>query len=464
MSTFSSFLNQELMRDKLPNISREMIEVQHDQPFLDDIVKAIKNPNKTEAATTISDLLTKRFGYTIKLFHNSRSDFYCLPMVLSSLSVLDDDYMKVYMKDRVNELDNTKQTTEIKKLDDYTIEKAFNNILIQFKQSLKDKKLNNVEIDLKKAKVRGLPPTYTTYITCDLRTDGIYGLTAEEICAIMLHEVGHTFTTIENTFRQIRSNTILLETLRDEIDVKGKPLNKALKLAYKKIYNEEPKTDNEKILIGSFIENYANEVSATDDGYSHTDSEALADQFVSRFGYSTYLVSGLNKLYQGTFKKGSGIYECTIGVIAYSRFLQFTLLAGGFILPGLIGTLALPIYVMVVLPMILMHHDSEYTISTYDDIVRRYKRLRLDMIRVLRENASDVSKEYKDQLINKIDEVDKVISTYNATDTALFTQIAKLFSKQTTRVFDARKSQQLTEDLMENSIYVAHHKIKSLLS
>lgn len=180
--------------------------------------------------------------------------------------------------------------------------------LIKSKNKFKElSKKYNITVDLKNAKVSGLPKE--TVFMLGFNAPGLFntvGITPEEALGIVTHEIGHAFTHLSVAYRDIINTTVLLNTFTENIEQKNKSSKDSLILSYSKVYKADAnklKSINNNEALGVAILQDAIEINHS--GYASIDSEQQADQFAGRFGLGADAVSGTEKLaYKTNTDKG----------------------------------------------------------------------------------------------------------------------------------------------------------------
>lgn len=319
-----------------------------------------------------------------------------------------------------------------------------------YKASLKLLKQNSIsgQIHRSSSRVSGdfTKITSPVYITEIMITGKRY--TADELAAILLHEVGHVFTyfeciadtittnyamlTVSNAFTQAESESARLEILKDA--------DAALDIAIpaKDIIASGKKSDTVQVVI-------ANEMAAkrrSEFGsplYDRRSWEFLADQFCSRHGATVSLAKGLDKLYRGY---GDDTYRSS----------------AGFLILELVRTVvALPGFLILVPLMILLSVSPLQT--NYDKPRQRLVRLRQDLVLALRDRTMPKAKVTK--LLDDVKAIDTLMADMKDRDVFIEKAWAFLSPWSGRQVKETNKQKQL-EALAMNELYVAAAQFKTL--
>lgn len=470
------------------NISREAIDPQPNDPIVDKIVSIFEDmgfrskdsdpllptPQRDKIQSglkEISKLLKERFGIVIYVIDTNEKNFYTYPLNLKITNVL--SRALLWIPGSIQETINDNQTDESKIIerrlsseDDNVITKTW---AMNFKNALKDSRLNNVTIDLKKAYINNMPEIYRSYILLGIKHAHGLNLTAREMTAVLFHEYGHNFTMVENTYRCIQNTTILLDNLRQEVGKKGKTVRSALKLTYEKIFKESvPASATSEQILLDWLEQEMKLISFSTNKYAFTDTEALADQFPTRFGLGPDIISSLNKLSRGATHSNVG--EPILMLDAILLYMSMSGVTVGILLAlgitgaagGVIAGISMFIY-KIIIYLYLNGSDFETdTIIPYDVFYKRYQRVKLDLIRQIR-TVEGVDSKFKNKLIEDIEEVEKHLKNIKFPSTSLMQKLIRILSDNKRRAFDMKRSQQLMEELSENDLYVASGKLQQFV-
>lgn len=150
--------------------------------------------------------------------------------------------------------------------------------------------------------------------------------------------------------------------------------------------------------------------------YDEVNCEYVADNFAARMGAGRYVVTGLDKIY----KKYTSIKELKgTGSFIFSEIMKiFQFICGffiGFLSFAALFTMQIPLFVYMMITSLswiigvpLM--SSNAGDGVYDNIIRRYQRIRLDLVSMLKNKK--LSRDLAQQLNNDIDVIDNVLKSY----------------------------------------------------
>ena len=312
----------------------------------------------------------------------------------------------------------------------------------------------NGTVDLKNSKVTGI----FTKIKCKMILPKNYthnkSFLDEELAAVILHELGHVFTSFEYLSRTATTNqalSIMLrmmdKTVRDEdrkmVFAKAKEKLKMDEGSYKLITDEKNKNVVTLVVMNERIQQSKSELGQSI--YDINSCEYLADQFAARHGAGRYLVSALDKLIEHDSDSGN----------------YFAMLIGGifvFLTPLSIATGVFVSLIAIVFIGLVAKSYSDVG-STYDNNHARLSRIKHQMIQRLKE--PNVDKDEKETIVKYIQEIDPVINKYvNDTNLKLRNKIAFFFSSDHKRAYEYTVLQKELEALGNNDLYVMSEKLK----
>lgn len=474
MQYFKQAFNKNIKQDSM--ISYEVIAYQKDDDFsnkldkifldmgfpLDpkdsDVSPIVTDDELRKAAVQLSELISDRTGMNINIISSQNGDMMTYPMVIDVGSTLFSTMLNTGTIGQLDSYYNGVNEDNYKDLDKYT--KAVYHFAKNLKDAIKDKRLQDLVVDLNQAKIYNLPKDYVGTIFLDFKHMHSMSFTNREAAAILLHEVGHNFTSIETSYRQILNSTIIVDSLMESVK-SGKSINTGIIKAYEKIYNEKVSKDMSyrDILIHMLdVEKKRIKLGSELDMNYTIDSERVADLFASRMGYGSEIVTALAAYgpYIGNmfpyFKHGvfSLVFAMLI-LIAVFAFL-FSLL-----IPPLVPFIS--IMIAITLPMVWTKEYDDNVTLTYDGYYNRFLKMKLDLIRIIRTDDK-LDNKHKQKLLDGINTVERVLNNIPKPNESVFLKIHKFFSSSKQRVFDMKRSEQLIEILQENDLWASANKIK----
>ncbi len=274
-------------------------------------------------------------------------------------------------------------------------------------------------------------------------------LQPEEGAAIIMHEVGHmvTFWTVFAYYAQ--SNFLLTDFTERLFDNKSAEMRTVMvKKAKDEGFAVESVKDiaaaQSKEQVKIIIFNDIVQKAQSDLGYNPYDMRACeqqADQFVSRWGYGKYIVTGLDKLYK---KYGMRTSKSAFANVFFD-------IVGWMVL--CFGTMGVGAVIMV---LILMLCDTQQEV--YDEPRKRFEVLRKDAIGRLKTLKDAKAKR---NVIEMLDEMQGVISLYGTTWSVLqFLQ--STFGPKGRGRYRHKTAQQLLEEFANSELNVAAARLETM--
>ena len=486
-------------------LNQEMIAYQNDKPFIDAATAAIQNIfdncgvnnsniNKGEGAKAIKaleDIFTKRFG--VKVIFGSNNEYGSHTICSGPTIGFDyNEFVNLYGTFEVLDKFKDQNPEFYNKLVNGTIDfndpkykeesKWFKELgNISYYSILDQIKKTGLTLDVKNAKIVNPPKNYSVYISTDWYhyTDELK-MTAKEELAILLHEFGHNWYQLENTIKLYANVDILNDTLREDYGSKNKTPVETMKIFYNKTKLDMPKNIPNNIVAATVMayKDIVRGSQYTQESIGYiTNDESSADEFASRFGLGSSLISAQQKLdpygyefdaYQYDVNELKTDIQAGMGI---AGMLTFTLMPFLF---GIAGPTALAALALGGIGMLVnvfisfnfakdtmsnIYSLSAKSVSLYDNVDRRYKKVRNTTIRRLNW-VTDVN--VKKQILKDIEEIDKQIKPILANlANSKLRKITEYFAKDT-ESFQEQKLNELLEDLNANEIHVAANLFKTL--
>ncbi len=323
-------------------------------------------------------------------------------------------------------------------------------------------------VDLQKSRVTG---TFTKIIpTIHIARTHFepQQLTAEEIAAMTLHEIGHFFTYLEFLGRTVAGNFVLMgldKVLRHGADVKERHI--AIEAAgssmeFKGDVIECMKNaSDDKTVITLFISAMTNDM-RTENAHSFYDRNAremLSDQFASRHGAGRYLVTALDKLYNQ-----SGIQTSIDRVTYYSmEIYKVVATLGGLLASAAITvTLGAPgimlgIFLLGMTYAEIRSSHARDGAPEYDKPLDRALRLRRQLVEHTKK--PNLPKEMAQSIADDVRAIDIAIRSYTDHET-WFEAVDNFLFKSSRIRSESVKFQKELEKLAINDLFLSAAKLK----
>ncbi len=332
---------------------------------------------------------------------------------------------------------------------------------------LKESKDHTGTVDLKNGKVSGIFTKYEHTLFLDIRLTMVtYAMTARELTAIVLHELGHAFTYYEYSNRLATTNRLLADLAEKSRDYDPekrtyifKELGYNLQLSNAEV--EDLYNSNDGYILGpKLFKVYISKV----DGlrkitkYDETTSESLADNFAVRQGYGKDLVTGLDKLYKFEPERNDLVLALFISTEIFFDFIILPALYISLIMAGSYIAAAVIIGFFI---LSLTSGNLNYKDMTYDNLKERYTRIEKGMINALKNR--DLPKEQVASLIEQIEDIKNLISEVNVyvpIKDKLYNYLFFFSSGSSKEIAKDIKRQQELNDLGNNDLFITAAKLK----
>lgn len=318
-------------------------------------------------------------------------------------------------------------------------------------------------IDLTAGRVSGVLSKLPTEIYLSV---GLwYGspLTAEEIAAITIHEIGHVFTGFETLLYSTTTNITLASAKRDINALESQEARIELVFEVAQVLGLKPaevsaKWTDPSLDDGAFqalflaaVGHHESISSAGAGRYDLRSSEVMADQFAVRHGAGRALATGLFKM--GGSPARSSVASTTIHTVKEARKLATVALglASPFAVPVLIGTVLLVVGY-------LTFADPEFKI--YDDPAERIERIRKDLIQNLK--TQRMNPKIRDVLLRDIEDVEAAGKQLHDHRT-LLNWLWIWVGSNRRRQYNQMRLEQELEKMVNNDIFVKAAKLQSML-
>ncbi|MDH2154346.1 hypothetical protein [Stenotrophomonas sp. GD03657] len=322
-------------------------------------------------------------------------------------------------------------------------------------------------IDLKKGRVSGVFSKIPTEIEMGSGLWLVAGLTAQEIAAICIHEIGHVFTYFEALLWTTTTN-ITLQCAKMDIN-KMPDGEQRLKLVFEVAEFMQVKLDAAEKLADpqlADVKFYTIFLAAKADGnvrsssgslnYDMRSSEVVADQFAARHGSGRYLVTALHKM--------NVLYDDDSVKPVWFHFIAETkkiLLAAGMITGA--GMIAVPAGIVIgllwVFGALLYITGANPELKIYDDPKERLVRIRHDLVQSLK--TLRYSPKERDILLRDLQEIDEIIKSVHDKRTVM-NMLWILATSERRKQYSQMKIEQELEKLVDNDIFVRAAQLQSL--
>jgi hypothetical protein len=320
-------------------------------------------------------------------------------------------------------------------------------------------------VDSKNAKVGGFFSDYVCPLYVHFHAQVLdFDMSAAEIAAIIMHELGHAFTACEYSDRLDTNNQILTAVAQELTSKKEKANVTYIYRELEKVNPDITEEEVDKLVNGNkVVAGYvwmrtvigSVQKQLPQDTYDKTSFEQMSDNFSARFGYGRELISGLQKLhvYYGDPQTSKAGMRFTIIMEAISHVaISFLAVASLFLMP------AYGVVMTLVMFLVFRLSADDMRDYTYDELKLRYTRIRHQLVERLKDKKLG-NKEVQ-ELLDSVYMADKMIKNTHLNE-GLFRAVSNFVF---TSARDARKSileQQLMEELTHNDMFVMAAQLKT---
>lgn len=288
---------------------------------------------------------------------------------------------------------------------------------------------------------------------------------AEEIAAIILHEIGHAFTFFEYLSQSVRRSVILANSSEEFFETKDKDKRiQILDLTRKELGIKDDSfetllelqdTHQDRRAFITIIEAKAMEAIRHETGdtiYGKRSAEQLADQFAARHGATRDLVTGLDRM----FKLGGEVQRRSMPVYIGMEVSKVLLLissgAAATVLPAAIATYALFSALIII--------ASQFPSDDYDRAKERLTKLRQQLIE--KSKIRGLSKDEVQSIVEDADFIEELLNKYNDNKTFVeyfFLAVSAPWRGKKRKVLEMQKE---LEALSSNELYLSSIKLQNI--
>ena len=283
-----------------------------------------------------------------------------------------------------------------------SVQKHVNLIEKERKEIYKSLHNKKGTIDLKNARMSGYLSEVKHYLIINFHClKNQLGLTAREITAVILHEIGHAFTGLEYHFKLEKTNATISDIMHE---LNGNNVEKATYIFKREFGEKEFKdlmlneTSTRYDFCGALARKQLKSISTqmVNDRYDQTNFENLADSFATRFQVGKELVTGLNKIHvlYGQVTTGGAFLYYSITLLLWIWECLFIALTG-------------PIGIVYAGLAIFLIYNDNFNELTYDSPKDRYNRIRNGIVNNLK--RSDIPDDVKKDLLEQYQFIDDII-------------------------------------------------------
>ncbi len=340
------------------------------------------------------------------------------------------------------------QVTDFKNIDNKEWTQTVEKLTEAYKQ-------NKIIINTKTAKVKGFPKGSTNYLYINLSSlFYTYKLTVGEVAALILHEIGHVFTYLENMDRISKLNILLSENLdthlegKELVEFSYKVRDQIPSMEGKKQYMEL--TDGTQKIVWAMT-TYKIFINAFNSSNTDGNGELLADRFVGALGSSKELSSALDKVYAASTDFTELNY--------YSQFTAYCAI-GILVLLVLDISVFLPALLLMAIYLTTRKAGDSDRDMTYPSTLARVTNLKYQLIEQLRFKV--IPDKEKMGILNELKDIDTTLSNIKE-PSAVFTKLANILIFRNRKIKLISDVEKELESIVANNLYIRQQELKKFV-
>lgn len=291
-------------------------------------------------------------------------------------------------------------------------------------------------------------------------------VSAPEMAAIILHELGHAFYACEYADRLESTNQVLANVARELSSTRE---TKDMVYIFRELEKVNPKiTEQEvdnlvngnKVIAGytwfrTIVGTVKSQMESTK--YSETSFEQMADNFAARFKYGRQLITGLDKLH-----RAYGYPETSRPMIVFYNIMQtltFMAYVGATVASVMFAMIPAAFLFAILSFVLLRTQGDDMRDYTYDELKVRYKRTRNEYVELLK-NAKLPDEVVKTTLAD-LERMDRAVNSVHKFE-PLLRVIANFIFADAKAADRAIREQQLLEELAFNDLFIKSAEFRTM--
>ena len=273
-------------------------------------------------------------------------------------------------------------------------------------------KISEGSVNVAEATIDGVYKLVPVKVNWSFKHITYAALSAEEAVAVLLHELGHVFNYFATMSMLVRQNLVVAAALKANSD---KPDEKIYRHRIEVIASAaglSKETASElgairkaEVVQAVLLADNLDEIRSVKglENYDQVYNEAMADHFAMRYGAGPYLASALDKSNRTSVFYSGGFF-LFIQTIVLVRF-SVMMISGAAAL--FTGAAAAGLLVASIATLTLWLAGDKYRQFEYDDLSIRYKRMRNQMVELLKHKA--LSNEEKQEALDALAQLDDIV-------------------------------------------------------
>lgn len=420
--------------------------------------KAIFTKDSTKSIINeIDELIFERFGINAKHIYNASTVYAVNSIVPGKNNTLFKNLKET--RETMKELSKYTDSNVEREIvdvdsDPFMLARQIHNSFLEMDKAFE----KGFKVDLEKIRVTGLSRDVKFFLHANF-SEMIHEhkLTARNITAIFLHELGHILKHLLYSFKTVKDSVSVMEDFISGVD-KDNLEDRVIELSKEKTVFIGNKDKTGKV-SGNIILDKIDEIHDVGNVDATSDSELLADVLPGKFGLGEDLAKGLD-LVETHFLQLENQFVLTMSIMA----MVYVMLISLSIALSLSIFFVTYIYYFVVKVvfanvMELIYGTDKSGNKVYDESKLRFTRIGLSLIKQLKN--SDISKDERKALVSQYETIMELADERSSSATLLGLLgdivIPSRREKRSKTIFI-----ETTEKLINNKIYVASEKLKQL--
>ena len=274
-------------------------------------------------------------------------------------------------------------------------------------------KISEGSVNVAEATIDGVYKLVPVRVNWSFKHITYAALSAEEAVAVLLHELGHVFNYFCTMSMLVRQNLVVAAALKANSDKPDEKIYRhrieviasAAGLS-KETASELGAVRKAEVVQAVLLADNLEEIRSVKglENYDQVYNEAMADHFAMRYGAGSYLASALDKSNRTSVFYSGGFF-LFIQTMELVRFSVVMMLGTAALFTG---AAAAGLFIASIATLSLWLNGDNYRSFEYDDLSVRYKRMRNQMVELLKHKA--LSNEEKQEALDALSQLDDIVA------------------------------------------------------
>ena len=273
-------------------------------------------------------------------------------------------------------------------------------------------KISEGSVNVAEATIDGVYKLVPVRVNWSFKHITYAALSAEEAVAVLLHELGHVFNYFCTMSMLVRQNLVVAAALKANSDKPDEKIYRhrieviasAAGLS-KETASELGAVRKAEVVQAVLLADNLEEIRSVKglENYDQVYNEAMADHFAMRYGAGSYLASALDKSNRTSVFYSGGFF-LFIQTMELVRFSVVMMLGTAALFTG---AAAAGLFIASIATLTLWLVGDKHRQFEYDDLSIRYKRMRNQMVELLKHKA--LSNEEKQEALDALAQLDDIV-------------------------------------------------------